>query len=105
MVLKIIPVGPLEVNCILLADEEKGEAFIVDPGAEGDRIAKIAENFRILGILCTHGHIDHVGQVALLRERFGAPFYLHPADLPLKNDEIWGLSGAGGSSSGRGPPL
>ncbi len=90
MVLKIIPVGPLEVNCVLLADEERGEALIVDPGAEGDRIAEIAGNFRVLGILCTHGHIDHVGQVAVLRERFGAPFYLHPADLYLRNDEIWG---------------
>ena len=33
MILKVIPVGPLAVNCSVVADEETGEAIIVDPGA------------------------------------------------------------------------
>jgi glyoxylase-like metal-dependent hydrolase (beta-lactamase superfamily II) len=31
----------------------------------------------------THAHIDHIGALAELQERTGAPGLLHPADLPL----------------------
>ncbi len=78
------------MNCVLLADEETGKAVVVDPGAEGEKIVKVAGDFEIVGILCTHGHIDHVGQVRKLKEEFGAPFYLHPDDVYLIGDEIWG---------------
>ncbi len=78
------------MNCVLLADEETGKAVVVDPGAEGEKIVNAAGDFEIVGILCTHGHIDHVGQVRKLKEEFGAPFYLHPDDAYLIGDEIWG---------------
>jgi len=90
MILRIIPVGPLEVNCVLVADEQTGRAVVVDPGAEGERIIRMADGFEVVGLLCTHGHIDHVGQVGFLKNRFDVPFYLHPADISLKDDEIWG---------------
>ncbi|GAC1558278.1 MAG: hypothetical protein NVS3B17_07950 [Vulcanimicrobiaceae bacterium] len=31
----------------------------------------------------THAHIDHIGEIASLRERTGGRGLLHPADLPL----------------------
>ena len=32
-------------------------------------------------IVATHGHFDHIGRVASLKEKTGAPFAIHKADL------------------------
>ncbi len=89
MLLKVIPVGPLEVNCSIIADPKTGEAIIVDPGGDGERIIETAKEFRVKAVVNTHGHIDHVGQVRKVKEFFNVPFYLHPEDIPLIRDEIW----------------
>ncbi|GAB6065665.1 MBL fold metallo-hydrolase [Aquifex pyrophilus] len=89
MILKVIPVGPISVNCSIVADEETGEAIIVDPGAEADKILENLEGYKVVGIVATHGHIDHVGQVGKLKEIFDVPFYMNPLDEFLTNDEIW----------------
>ena len=89
LILKILPVGPLAVNCSIVADPETGKAIIVDPGAEAQRIIDTARYFDVVAIVNTHGHIDHVGQVKTVKEFFGVPFYLHPEDVFLIDDEIW----------------
>lgn len=89
MLLKVLPVGLLSVNCSLIVDEDSGEALIVDPGADAQKIIRELENYELVGIVATHGHIDHVGQVKTLKERFNVPFYMHPADTFLINDPIW----------------
>ncbi len=89
LILEIIPVGPLSVNCSILADSSTGKAVVVDPGADGERIIEACSEYEVIGIVNTHGHIDHVGHVAKVRDRFGVPFYLHPEDEYLISDEIW----------------
>ncbi len=89
LLLKVIPVGPLAVNCSVVADTDTGKAIIVDPGAEAEKIINAAKNFEVVGVVNTHGHIDHVGQVKTVKEYFKVPFYLHPDDVFLINDEIW----------------
>lgn len=89
MLLKVLPVGLLSVNCSIVVDEETGQALVIDPGADARRIIGELQPYRLVGIVATHGHIDHVGQVKTLREKFDVPFYMHPADLFLINDPIW----------------
>ncbi len=89
MILKVLPVGPLAVNCSIVADEKTGKAIIVDPGAEGERIINSAKEFEVVAIVNTHGHIDHVGQVKKIKDFFDVPFYLHREDVYLIDDEIW----------------
>ncbi len=89
MILKVIPVGPLAVNCSVVADEETGEAIIVDPGAEAEKILDSVKELKVVGIVATHGHIDHVGQVGRLKKEFEVPFFMNPLDNFLINDEIW----------------
>lgn len=89
VLLKVIPVGPLAVNCCVVADERTGKAIVVDPGADAERIIEVAKGFEVVGVLNTHGHIDHVGQVRTIKDYFGVPFYLHPDDTYLIRDEIW----------------
>jgi hydroxyacylglutathione hydrolase len=71
-------------NCYIVGSDE-GEALIVDPGSQEDEIGNLvdAKGWRVAAILNTHAHYDHVGGVAGLMERYGAPFYLHGADERL----------------------
>ncbi|HKB16678.1 MAG TPA: MBL fold metallo-hydrolase [Planctomycetota bacterium] len=77
-----IPVGPFVMNCTLLRDEETGKGILLDPGDEVDVVARAVERERIevVALVGTHGHLDHVGRAAELKERFGAPFLFHRGD-------------------------
>jgi glyoxylase-like metal-dependent hydrolase (beta-lactamase superfamily II) len=85
MILESFPVGPLQCNCILLGDEEAGEAIVIDPGDEVGRIQRrLTElGLKLKQILVTHAHIDHVGGALRLKRLTGAPIFLNENDLPL----------------------
>lgn len=77
--------GPLQENAYLVVDRTSGDAALVDPGDDGDRlIAAIAgANVRLGAIWLTHAHFDHIGAVRSVREHFEVPVFLHEADLEM----------------------
>ncbi|MGE5278947.1 MAG: MBL fold metallo-hydrolase [Acidobacteriota bacterium] len=79
------PVGMLQCNCSILADEESREAVVIDPGDEPERVLEALEAARLkpVALLHTHAHFDHVGGTRRLAEATGAPIRLHPGDRPL----------------------
>lgn len=82
---EVIPVGLLQCNCSILGDPATGEAIVVDPGDEVDRILEILRRHSLKprAIVSTHTHIDHVGGLAALHKATGAPVVIHEADMPL----------------------
>jgi glyoxylase-like metal-dependent hydrolase (beta-lactamase superfamily II) len=80
--LKRVTVGPLDVNCYLLADRTSRDTVIIDPGGDADKIeARIKEfDMRPVAIVNTHGHYDHIGANAALKDRYHIPLSIHRAE-------------------------
>ena len=70
-----LEVGKLETNCYVVSSN--GVAFVVDPGAEAERIFDHcnSHSLKVEGILLTHGHYDHSGAVKKLQNLTGAKIY------------------------------
>ena len=78
-----ITAGPLMTNYFVVGCRTTGEAAVIDAGYDADGILALAEDFDVTKILQTHAHIDHVAALSDVKERTGAPIYLHPDDAPL----------------------
>lgn len=70
----VLPVTPFQQNCAFLWDAESKDAWVVDPGGDVPRILAAIEQLgvRVVKILLTHGHIDHAGGAAALRDALAA---------------------------------
>ena len=79
-----LPLGQLETNCYLVADED-GNTAVIDPAAAPERILQTARDsgLTIQAILLTHGHFDHVGAVAGLTQALRCPVWMHESELTL----------------------
>jgi len=89
VIVKVLTVGPLAENCVVIYDEKTKDCVIIDPGADGEDILEEVEHFNVKAILATHGHLDHVGQVGFLKKILDVPFYMNIKDEFLINNDIF----------------
>ncbi|GAB2694886.1 MBL fold metallo-hydrolase [Thalassiella azotivora] len=66
---------------------DDAECVVVDAPHDVDAIAAVVGDRRLVAVLATHAHDDHVRVAPQLSDRFGAPVALHPGDL-----EVWRLT-------------
>lgn len=66
-------VGDLRCNCYLI--DNGREALLVDPGDEVEKIIEMIGEKKLIGILLTHDHFDHVGAIEGIVEKFHIPVY------------------------------
>jgi glyoxylase-like metal-dependent hydrolase (beta-lactamase superfamily II) len=80
----------MATNCYIVGDDEAKECIVVDPASEAERILAVLEKLGLKATLVavTHGHPDHTGAVVPLLKATGAPFAMHPADVPYLPE--WG---------------
>ncbi len=81
----MLTVGAVQENCFLFRRDGAGEALLVDPGDEAERILGTVEEMqvRVEAILLTHTHFDHVGAVAPVAAATGAPVYCPRIEVPV----------------------
>lgn len=65
-------------NTYFYIDEQSRRGFLIDPGAEPQRLLEIIEGngLKIEAILLTHGHFDHTGAIPYLHEKLNLPYYI-----------------------------
>ncbi len=108
MILKKLSVGELDTNCYIVGDENAGEGVVIDPGGDFDLIIENIEklNLNIKYIILTHGHIDHIQALTLLKKKTKAKVLIHSEDAPILNDPLFNLSQfTGGEGSFSEPDL
>ncbi|EAT16218.1 MBL fold metallo-hydrolase [Desulfuromonas acetoxidans] len=98
MLVETLAVGPLQVNCYLVACPRTKQALVIDPGDEGDRILEVIDKLglKVKMVVNTHGHFDHVGANHQILAVTGVELCMHRDDLPLlkvaaKQAEGYGL--------------
>lgn len=79
-------VGPLQTNSYIFKTKDKG-CYIIDCGGDSTLLVRhiTVEELRPKGIILTHGHLDHVADVGLLKRYFketgvDVPVYIHKED-------------------------
>jgi glyoxylase-like metal-dependent hydrolase (beta-lactamase superfamily II) len=94
-----LAVGPFQTNCHLVHDPASGEGFVVDPGAEAERIlGRVAAlALRPAYVLLTHGHGDHIAALETVAGALRCPVYIHPADEPMLESPTENLSAFAGT--------
>ena len=78
-----IEVGYLKENCYILST--KNNVLIVDPGDEAEKIINLVGDKKVLAILVTHYHFDHVGALEQIKNTYNAPVIDYKCD---KNQKI-----------------
>ncbi len=68
-------------NVWIVGDER--EVIVVDAAHDADAIATAVGDRRVVAVVCTHAHDDHVNRAPALADRFSAPILLNPAEAPL----------------------
>jgi glyoxylase-like metal-dependent hydrolase (beta-lactamase superfamily II) len=72
-----LTVGPVQENTWIARREGATPALLIDPGEEPDTLTTALDELgaSVEAILITHCHFDHVGAVAEMARRTGAPVY------------------------------
>ena len=59
MEIKTIITGVLDENCYVLINDK--ECLVIDPGDDYPKIKEVVGDNKVLGVLITHSHFDHIG--------------------------------------------
>lgn len=94
MVYKVKVEGVFQTYSYFYVNENNGYAILIDPGAEGNRLLEIAaqNDWHIAAIALTHGHFDHTGGIAKIREYMDIPIFAHERSDEYLLDPYMNLS-------------
>jgi glyoxylase-like metal-dependent hydrolase (beta-lactamase superfamily II) len=74
--------GQLQANCYFLINGQ--DCLVIDPGDEASFILEQLQRqkLRLVSLMATHGHFDHIGAVGEIQLSFNVPLYI------LKEDQF-----------------
>jgi glyoxylase-like metal-dependent hydrolase (beta-lactamase superfamily II) len=90
MFIKRLPLGDVEANCYIVADEGTKTGAVIDAGGFSEELLSSIKEAGIENlkyIMCTHGHFDHIAGVKKLKEHFpSAEIVIGAEDAILTED-------------------
>jgi glyoxylase-like metal-dependent hydrolase (beta-lactamase superfamily II) len=88
--------GAYETNCFVLrSDNATRDCLVVDPGLDAGILIDFLKEQMLnpVAVVLTHGHIDHIAGLAVLREQFSdTKVYIHTLDAKMLTDPYANLS-------------
>ena len=75
--------GIFETNCYAI---EAAEGWILFDAPDGACDWLVRQKIELRLLLLTHGHIDHIPDVARIKRRFQCPVGIHPESAPMISD-------------------
>ncbi len=99
LIVEKLQVGMLGTNCYLVMDGGSMEGLVIDPGGESRKVVSAVRSMgmKCRAILCTHGHVDHVGAAGKVAEALDAPVMISREDSATLEGVGRGLGGKLGS--------
>lgn len=94
MILCVEVTDILATNAYFYVDDETRHGFLIDAGAEADKLLNIIkrEQFTIEKILLTHGHFDHIGAVNEIQAKLGVEVCMQKNGRDYVENPAWNLS-------------
>ncbi|MBR2577862.1 MAG: MBL fold metallo-hydrolase, partial [Erysipelotrichaceae bacterium] len=83
-VMKMV-VGMFGTNSYMLTEDDK--TILIDPAGKAEKFFGLLEGKKLLAVLLTHGHFDHIKAVDDLYDRYRMPVYIHKEDEELCRDK------------------
>ena len=82
LIIKTLPVGPLQCNCSILGNPLSGQAILIDPGGDAEMLLQMLADLdlQLVDIFHTHAHLDHFLASGKIKEATGARLSLHQQD-------------------------
>lgn len=71
-----LALGPIQTNCYIIHNDS--EILIFDPGDEPEKIINtiLPLEKKVIAVILTHTHFDHIGAVDSICEKFNVPVYV-----------------------------
>ena len=100
MIVQVPVIAHFIENCFFYIDDTTKHGFIIDPGAQAEKLLGIIreKGWIIEKILLTHGHFDHIGAVNEIRSALQIPVLAYKSDNDYLRDPEWNLSPSFGLS-------
>lgn len=94
MKIKRFVIGMVSTNCYVVANEEKKECFLIDPGTFRQEIVSYIkdEGLAMKAVLLTHGHFDHIMGIDGFLKEFPVPVYAHEEEKILLENSHYNAS-------------
>lgn len=83
-IIKVVT-GTLDENCYVL--KEKNKCLVVDPGDDYPKIKEVVGEDKVLAVLITHSHFDHIGALRNFLAKRGVRIF-KKSNLEEKEYEI-----------------
>lgn len=84
--------GLLHNNCYILTDQSSGICALIDCAVWDAAMQQFLAGRRPAYLLLTHGHFDHIGGAAAMRNATAAAVLVHTADVPMLSSAEKNLS-------------
>lgn len=78
-------------NAYIYCDDATRHGFLIDPGAQAERLLKFIADKKITieKILLTHGHFDHIGGVSEIQRALKIPAFIHENGAAYVRNPVW----------------